>query len=168
MNGQCPFIFVSNWDNCLKLALKNVFPEHIEIGSAKHIEANVTQRFGKECGRHVMAMAKTYSVRYFNEVLDLIQTSKSTAASKYIEGIGGHGVLWSNPQWTDLELPPRFGIATSNTSESVNSMFNSARDLSEQVLTARRCQNCATHSRDSEEALGGHSIHVGHGIGRGE
>ena len=29
----------------------------------------------------------------------------------------------------ERDLPPRFGIVTSNTSESVNSMFNSARDL---------------------------------------
>jgi hypothetical protein len=96
MNGQRPFIFVSNRDKGLKLALKNDFFEHVEMSCAKHMETNITQRFGNECGRHVMAMAKTYSVQHFNKVLDLIRTSKSTAASKYIEGIGGRGVLWSN------------------------------------------------------------------------
>ena len=65
-----------------------------------------------------MAMAKSYSVQYFNEVLDLIRTSISTAASKCINGIGGRGVMWSNSQWTGFDLPPRFEIAISNTSES--------------------------------------------------
>ena len=124
-----PFIFVSDRDKGLKPALKEVFPDNIEMSCAKHIEANVTQKFGKECGRHVMTMAKTYSVRYYNQVLDLIQTSKSEAAAKYVSDITRHGVLWTNSQWTDSNLPPRFGIVTSNTSESLNSMFNSARDL---------------------------------------
>ena len=89
----------------------------------------MTQKFGKECGRHVMAMAKTYSVRFYNQVLDLIRTSKSETAATYVQAITTRGVPWSNSQWTDSNLPPRFGIVTSNTSESLNSMFNSARDL---------------------------------------
>jgi hypothetical protein len=61
----------------------------------------------------MMAMAKTYSVQYFNEVLDLMQNSKSTAASKWIQRIWGCKVLWGNLQWTDFDLLPCFfGIVT--------------------------------------------------------
>ncbi|KAI2509095.1 hypothetical protein MHU86_5343 [Fragilaria crotonensis] len=54
---------------------------------------------------------------------------KASAAS-YIDDIK-EKTLWSNSQWTEANecLPPRFGIVTSNTAESVNSMFNAARDL---------------------------------------
>ena len=156
---RSPFIFVSNRDKGLKPALKEVFPDHCETSCAKHIEANVTQRFGKQCGRHVMAMAKSYSLRYYNQVLDLIRTDKPRAAA-YIEDITASGILWSNSQWTDSnrELPPRFGIVTSNTSESTNSMFNSARDLPwmdalekmVEVMLTRIC-NCRTKYRQRQE-----------------
>jgi MULE transposase domain len=66
------FLFISDRDKGLKPALKAVFPDNYEMSCAKHIEANVTQRFGRMCGRHVMAMAKTYSQRYYDQVLDII------------------------------------------------------------------------------------------------
>ena len=50
------------------------------MSRAKYIEANVTQRFGRICGRHVMAMAKTYSQRHCDQVLDVIRKSKPQAA----------------------------------------------------------------------------------------
>jgi hypothetical protein len=125
-----PFVFVSDRDKGLKPALQEVFPDNCETSCAYHIQANVKQKFGDSCSRHVMAMAKSYSLRYYNEVLDTIRQLKPRAA-EYVENITTSGVVWSNSQWTDSEraLPPRFGIVTSNTSESVNSMFNAARDL---------------------------------------
>ena len=76
-----------------------------------------------------MAMAKTYSQCY-DQVLHVTRQSKPRAVD-YIDKITSDGILWANLQWTSssVTLPPCFGIATSNTSESVNSMFNSARDL---------------------------------------
>jgi ribosomal protein L32 len=124
------FLFVSDRDKGLKPALKEVFPDNVEMSCAKHIEANVMQKFGKKCSSHVMAMAKTYSVRYYEYVLEQIRTKKPSAAT-YVEDISERGTLWSNSQWSEANqaLPPRFGIVTSNTAESVNSMFNTARDL---------------------------------------
>jgi hypothetical protein len=124
------FLFISDRDKGLKPALKEVFPDKYEMSCAKHIEANVTQRFGRICGRHVMAMAKTYSQRYYDQVLNIIQQSKPRTA-ECIENISSNGILWSDLQWTNLDatLPPRFVIVTSNTSESVNGMLNSASDL---------------------------------------
>ena len=97
------------------------------MSGAKNIEANVVQKFGKKCSRHVMAMAKTYTVRYYDYVLEQIRTKKPSAA-RYVEDISERGTLWSNSQWSEPNqaLSSRFGIVTSNTAESVNSMFNTA------------------------------------------
>ena len=129
---ELPFVFVSDRDKGLKPALKEVFPTNLEFSCAKHIESNVTQRFGKQCGRYVMAMAKTYSARNASNMLDQVRQMKPSAAS-YLENIDNSGVLWKCSQWiTNLQqpsLPPRYGIVTSNTSECVNNMFTQARDL---------------------------------------
>ena len=110
------FLFVSDRDKGLKPALREVFPDHVEMSCAKHIEANVMQKFGKKCSRHVMAMSKTYSVRYYEYALRQIRTTKPNAA-RYVEDISERGTLWSNSQWSEPNqaLPPRFGIVTSNT-----------------------------------------------------
>jgi Ulp1 protease family, C-terminal catalytic domain/SWIM zinc finger/Transposase, Mutator family len=128
--SECPFLFVSDRDKGLKPALREVFPAQCEVSCAKHIEANVTQRYGRKCGRYVMQIAKTYSTRNGNHLLDLVRQSNSSAAT-YIQDLNNKGILWRNSQWVDGErqLPPRFGIVTSNTSESINSMFAKARDL---------------------------------------
>ena len=128
--GMTQFLFISNRDKGLKPALKEVFPDNYEMSCAKHIETNMTQRFGRLCGRHVMAMAKTCFQRYYDQVLDVIQQNKPRAA-EYIKDISRNGILLNNLQWThsNQTLPPRIGIVTSNTSKSDNSMFNSAHDL---------------------------------------
>jgi hypothetical protein len=130
---ECPFVFVSDRDKGLKPALKEVFPTNLEFSCAKHIESNVTQRFGKQCGRYVMAMAKTYSARNASNMLDQVRQMKPSAAA-YLENIDNSGVLWKSSQWITNSvqqpfLPPRYGIITSNTSECVNNMFTQARDL---------------------------------------
>lgn len=61
--GRRSFVFVSDRDKGLKPAMKEVFPRNKEFSCAKYIESNVNQRFGKQCGRYVMAIAKTYSAR---------------------------------------------------------------------------------------------------------
>ncbi len=125
-------MFVSDRDKGLKLALEEIFPRNVEFSCEKHIESNVTQRFGKRCGQYVMAMAKTYSPRNVANMLDLVHRIKPSAAA-YIENIKRSGVLWKCLQWVALQdpcLPPRYGIVTSNTSECVNNMFAAARDVS--------------------------------------
>ncbi len=51
-------------------------------------------------------------------------------AVKYVEDITNAGVLWQSTQWhsSPRNMPPRYGIVTSNTREAVNNMFNDARD----------------------------------------
>ena len=122
------FLFVSDRDKGLKPALRNVFPRNKETSCAKHIEANVCQKFGQECARYVMTIAKTFSFRYSDHLIDQVRMIKPRAA-EYIENV--NDTLWRSTAWLDEEnpLPPRYGIVTSNTSECVNNMFAQARTV---------------------------------------
>ena len=124
-----PFSFISDRDKGLKPALREVFPNNVETSCAKHIEANVCQRYGKQCSRFVYAMAKTFSTRYANHLLEQVKMIKP-AAAEYIENINDT-TFWRSVDWleTGNKLPPRYGIVTSNTSECVNNMFAEARSL---------------------------------------
>ncbi|KAI2504091.1 MULE transposase domain [Fragilaria crotonensis] len=126
---QHPFLFVSNRDKGLKLALRNVFPRNKETSCAKHIEAKVCQKFGQQCARYVMAIAKRFSFSYSNHLIDQVRTIKPQAAD-YIENFG-NDTLWRSTSWLDEQnpLPPHHGIVTSNTSECVNNMFAQARTV---------------------------------------
>jgi hypothetical protein len=59
-----PFLFISDRDKGLKPALNSLFPDKYEMRCPKHIEANVAQKFGKQCARYVCAIAKTFSTRH--------------------------------------------------------------------------------------------------------
>jgi hypothetical protein len=133
--GLCrpPFLFISDRDKGLKPALKAVFPNKYEMSCAKHIEANVAQKFGKQCARYVCSIAKTFSTRASSYLFDEIRKVKPQAAA-YLDNLTESGVLWRSTQWysnstSPVHIPPRYGIVTSNTSESANSMFSEARDL---------------------------------------
>ena len=94
------------------------------MSCAKHIEANVAQKFGKQCAKFVCAIAKSFSFRSASLLFDEIRKLKPEAA-RYLENITESGVLCQSTQWfSDLPspalLPPRYAIVTSNTSDSVN------------------------------------------------
>jgi MULE transposase domain/SWIM zinc finger len=129
-----PFLFISDRDKGLKPALKAIFPNKYEMSCAKHIEANVAQKFGKQCAKYVCSIAKTFSTRASSYLFDEIRKVKPEAAA-YLDNLTESGVLWRSTQWHSnstppVQIPPRYGIVTSNTSESpANSMFSEARDL---------------------------------------
>jgi hypothetical protein len=125
MHPPSQLLFTLDRNKDLKPALKEMFPDNIKMSCTKHIEANVTTKFGRQCGKHKMAMVKTYSVLYYNMVLEQMRTTKA-GKTTYIECTTTREIMCSNLPWTDANehLPPRFGIVTSNTAESVNSMFN--------------------------------------------
>ena len=106
--GKTMFLFVSDRDKGLKPALRDVFPHNREMSCAKHIEANVSQKYGKQCGQYVVAMAKSFSTRYSSELLDNIRAMKEAAAT-YLEGITMSGILWQSTQWLNADpcLPHR-------------------------------------------------------------
>jgi hypothetical protein len=123
------FAFISDRDKALKRAMQSIFPDNIEINCAKHIEANVAQRgFGQQCARLVFPHARTFSTLREAELLGKMRSIKPAAAT-YVLGMNNgmrRGTLWMNKSHP---LPPRYGILTSNSSESVNSMLAEARKL---------------------------------------
>ena len=129
------------------------------MSCAKHIEANVAQKFGKQCAKYVCSIAKTFSTRTASLLLDEICKVKPEAAT-YLESITESGVLWRSTQcYSDspphVQLPPRYGIITSNTSESANSMFSEARDLGwleavNKILDIMSTRVCACRRKYSE------------------
>ena len=51
--------------------MKEVFPNVLEMSCTRRIQANpVSTRYGAQAGKHVMSMAKTYSILYFNTLLE--------------------------------------------------------------------------------------------------
>ena len=86
------------------------------------------KRYGQECARPIIAMAKSFSSRYVDYLLEKVRACEPAVAD-YIANIEE---LWQSTYWNSCKrqlLPPRYGIVTSNTSECVNSMFGEARDL---------------------------------------
>jgi hypothetical protein len=123
------FVFISDRDKGLKAALKTVFPKNLEVSCAKHIEANVAQRFGLKCSQLVYRIAKTFSTRYENRLFETMRNTQPAAVRYLLDHM--KDIRWRGTSWLDdeLALPPRYGIVTSNTSESVNSMLSDARDV---------------------------------------
>ena len=79
------------------------------------------------------SIATTFSTRTASLLLDEICKLKTEAAT-YLEIIKESGVLWRSSQWysdspSPVQLPPRYRIITSNTSESASSLLSEARDL---------------------------------------
>ena len=156
---ETSFVFVSDRNKGLKKAVKEVFSTNLEYSCAQHIRANVTQRFGRNASQCVMAIAKTYSAQYAEMLMDKTKQVKPQAVL-YIQKIEEGGVMWKSSQWTRGRHyhPPRFGIVTSNTSKSVNSMFAGARHLPwmgafEQLvnlLSSRICKLRTKYSKRDE------------------
>ena len=123
------FAFISDRDKGLKAGLQSVFRNNVELNCAKHIEANVITRFGQACGRFVFPLARTFSTNRESELLAQMRSIKPAAAA-YVLGMSNG--MWRGASWMDERnnLPPRYGIRTSNSSESVNSMLADARVLS--------------------------------------
>ena len=72
-------------------------------------------------------MAKSFSTRYVDYLLEQVRAHKPAAAD-YIVNIDD---LWRSTDWISYErqIPPRYGIVTSNTSKCVNNMFGKAQSL---------------------------------------
>jgi hypothetical protein len=151
-----------NWTTMLELLKKafpiisDVFPNNLETSCAFHIKENVKTRFGEQVAAKVMRMAKTYSVREFDHLLEEIEQMRP-AAAVYISAITQRGVVWTNSQCHDTRVRfiPRFGQITSNTSESVNSMLDSARhigwmDAMEKIVDVMVTRICTCRVRDSD------------------
>ena len=120
------FSFVSDRQKGLINALGKVFPQNHSYFCAIHIARNAEALAGKRLGKLVHPLAKTFSHRLSAELLGKIGDI-SVKGMDYLEAISDNS--WRSTAWLDdLTLPPRFGVVTSNMSESMNNMFQKARD----------------------------------------
>jgi MULE transposase domain/Ulp1 protease family, C-terminal catalytic domain/SWIM zinc finger len=117
------FTFISDRQKGLVQALKEVFPDNHATFCAIHIARNVERSMGKKDSKYVVHLARTFSPMLFQ----VLMTELTAAARQYLEAIPAS--QWINTAWLeDSTLPPRYGVRTSNMSESSNSMFEEARD----------------------------------------
>lgn len=127
---QCTYLyftFISDRDKGLRQALVLQFPNNHCTSCAVHIQANLRHKFGSRAAAKVSELAKTFSTRREDEILQAIGRT-SNQARAYIVDI--EPKEWRSTEWIrSPALPPRYGITSSNMSESTNSMFNEARDL---------------------------------------
>ena len=122
--GYKRFCFMSDCQKGLVEAVKEVFPNNHHCHCAVHIARNVEANFSKRAANDIVRLAKTFSVDEAEGILDKM----SEETKKYVQDIDPN--QWMSTAWlSDETLPPRYGIVTSNISESLNSMFDLARDL---------------------------------------
>ncbi|KAG7363059.1 MULE transposase domain containing protein [Nitzschia inconspicua] len=122
----CYFTVISDRQKGLIQALQQVFPDNHHCFCSVHIARNVEKEVGKKVAKHVHALSATFSKRESDELMAKINAI-SARGKKYLEGISAN--QWRSTAWVDdPTLPPRFGIVTTNMSESVNSMVGDARD----------------------------------------
>jgi zinc finger SWIM domain-containing protein 3 len=117
------FTFVSDRQKGLIEALSDVFPSNHSTYCAVHIARNVERAFGKKAAKYVFPLAKSFGSVYSHALLDKVTPN----CRQYLNAIPAS--QWRSDAWiADPSLPPRYGIRTSNMSESMNSMFLKARE----------------------------------------
>jgi zinc finger SWIM domain-containing protein 3 len=118
------YTFMSDRNKGLIEALKEVFPLNHSCHCAIHIARNVEAQFGARNAKFVVQLAKTFSTTYADDILQRMNVPART----YVSRIDAQ--VWRSVAWLqDESLPPRYGIVTSNMSESANNMFEKARDV---------------------------------------
>ena len=119
-------LFVVDRMKGIETALKEVFPNHHQMNCGKHISANVEQKFGKKAASFVQPIGKTFSTRHEEYLLSQLKKS-SPSAFNYVSNIQPR--LWRGTSFNESEdLPPRFGITTSNAAEQFNSLIEDERN----------------------------------------
>jgi hypothetical protein len=116
------FTFISDRQKGLIPALQLVFPDNHSCFCVVHIQRNVQVSFGQKNSKFVFPLARTFSTV---DALELLN-SVSESCREYLEEI--EASHWRNTAWLlDSSLPPRYGILSSNISESSNNMFEESR-----------------------------------------
>ena len=120
------FSFISDRQKGLINALRKVFPDNLSHYCSIHIARNAESIAGRRLGKLVHPLSKTFSHRLAGDLLEKIGQI-STKGREYLDAIPDK--QWRSTAWLDdRTMPPRFGIVTSNMSESMNNMFAEARD----------------------------------------
>ena len=108
-------------DRCkgLKVALNEEFPENLSTSCAFHLKGNVASKFPGGASKYVLPIAKTFSSRQENELFAKMEQC-NPGSSVYLKREPAE--CFRNTEWVQSRrsLPRRFGIVTSNASESTN------------------------------------------------
>jgi MULE transposase domain len=120
------YTFVSDRDKGLIQALTDIFPINHSTQCCIHIRRNVITRFRNgRLGEHIYDIAKTFSSYQEHKMLETIRR-QAPPAYEYLVGIAAN--KWRSTEWLrNKTLPPRYGIVSTNSSESSNSMYEDAR-----------------------------------------
>jgi hypothetical protein len=122
------YTFISDRQKGLIKALQEVFPENHKMFCSIHIARNAAKLAGKRISGLVYSLSKTTSRMAAGDIMEKIERV-SHSAKQYVNAIDED--QWRGTAWVDdPSLPPRYGICTSNLSESANQMFEEARDKS--------------------------------------
>jgi hypothetical protein len=125
------YTFVSDRDKGLIQALIDIFPIHHSMQCCIHIRCNVITRFRNgKLGEHIYDIAKTFSSYQEHKMLETIR-KQAPPAYEYLVGANGIAAhKWRSTEWLrNKTLPPRYGIVSTNSSESSNSMCEDVRRL---------------------------------------
>ena len=118
-------VFVCDRDKGLAKSLDKTFPNNHSTSCSHHILMNTKQKYGAVASKNVIAISKAFGTRQEEHLFRAVHAASPPACS-YLVKIPPQ--LWRSSEWLqDTDLPPRFGITTSNTSECVNSMINAYR-----------------------------------------
>jgi transposase-like protein len=124
------FTFISDRDKGLVQALKDVFPKNHTTQCSIHIQRNVAAKFSNKVAADICNISKTFSVYQENNMLDNIKESSKLAYDYLVGDNGIEPSKWRSTEWMkDRTLPPRYGIVSTNISESSNSMYEDASNL---------------------------------------
>ena len=144
------YTFISDRDKGLVESLDKHFPSNMHLSCSVHIQRNVQVKFGRNAAKLVPQITKTFSSRHENALFGKLESINQGAAT-YLKAI--EPCRWRSAEWTrDTTLPPRYGITASNASESLNNMFNSARnttwldalDVIFDKMTSRISEGCSS------------------------
>jgi len=122
------FTFISDRQKGLIGALNSVFPQNHSCFCSIHIARNAEKICGKKVAKRVHKLSTTFSHLVSSGLMEEIN-KMSTQGARYLQEIPPQ--QWRSTSWLDdRRLPPRYGIVTSNMSESTNNMFDKAREMS--------------------------------------
>ncbi|KAG7360322.1 MULE transposase domain containing protein [Nitzschia inconspicua] len=132
------FSFISDRQDGLVNALQRVFPDNHPCYCSVHLARNAERNGGKNIAKLVHSQSTTFSGYESRRCWAAIEQVSSKARA-YLEEITKE--QWQGTAWIENpSLPPRFGIVTTNMSESNNNMLEKARngswlDCIDQILS---------------------------------
>lgn len=145
LNEACPFLksehtlrrcapyklytFISDRDKGLLPSAHNIFPGNLHTNCLFHIRQNVVQNYGgMKAGQIVHDLGKNYSMAEEEQLFEKLRKT-SVRGETYVRKLPFG--TWKSTDWIrNPNLPPRYGILDSNSSEAMNAMFKEARSCS--------------------------------------